>query len=45
MVGDSPLNNIDLEFSVVTDDGRISKMSLPRDGQANIKLKFRKKFI
>tara|TARA_R110001632_G_scaffold32302_1_gene83706 strand:+ start:472 stop:1764 length:1293 start_codon:yes stop_codon:yes gene_type:complete len=45
LVGDAPLNNLDVEFSVVTDDGRISKMSLPRDGQANIKLKFRKKFV
>tara|TARA_R110000764_G_scaffold3125_2_gene13171 strand:+ start:2108 stop:3295 length:1188 start_codon:yes stop_codon:yes gene_type:complete len=43
LVGDSELNNVQIEFHIVMEDGRIVPMNLPRSGEANLKLVFRKK--
>ena len=42
LVGDSELNNIQIEFSIIMEDGRIVPMSLPKSA-SNLKLVFRKK--
>lgn len=43
LVGDSPLNNINIEFYYLTEDSFILPLRVPAKSSANVKLVFRKK--